>query len=234
MTARFPVVVFDFDHTLFDFEASKRIAFQAVVEATGIPQRPDHLTTFAAGEKPLWRELEQGSRTLDSLNDARFAALVAHSDIDGDPAAMGEQYLLELGRNGDLLPGARGLLDALHGQCRMAMASNGYDVVQQARLDNFDLRKYFDVVVVSSVVGHAKPDVRFFDWLFDALTHDGERPEVTDTLMVGDSLTSDMAGALNYGMPTCWFNPTVSPLPDTHPVDWVVHDLAEVLTIVNA
>ena len=43
------------------------------------------------------------------------------------------------------------------------------------------------------------------------------------TLMVGDSLTSDMAGGVAAGVDTCWFNqhskPNTTSLPLTHEIE---------------
>lgn len=226
--ARYPVVLFDLDHTLFDFEASKRVAFAEVLSAEGIADGDGLIGEFTAVERPLWRQLEAGELTLRTLNDARFAALVEHAGLDADPARMARNYLFWLGCSGGLLPGARELLDALHGTCTLGLVSNGYSEVQRARLPHFDLDRYFDTVVVSSEIEVAKPDPRFFDHALDALG----RPEARDVLVVGDSLTSDIRGAAAAGLPTCWYNPLGLAVPETPPIDHVVATLDDVAPIV--
>ena len=47
-------------------------------------------------------------------------------------------------------------------------------------------------------------------------------------LMVGDSLTSDMAGGLGAGLRCCWYNPQKLPVPPDLALDYVISDLNEV------
>ena len=45
--------------------------------------------------------------------------------------------------------------------------------------------------------------------------------------MVGDSLTSDIRGARNAGLRSCWYDPHhLPPRPDI-PADYTIHALAE-------
>ncbi len=242
MTPAYPVVLFDLDHTLSDFEATKKEAFPEVIRSHGIDLDafdPPLIETFAKVEKPLWAGIESGAITLETLNDQRWGGLVDAAGLDADPASMGAQYLDALGRLGRLFPGAIELLDQLQPHCMLGLITNGYAEVQRPRLAHFDLAKYFDVLVVSSEIGVAKPDPRFFD---DALRQireiDGhsERP-LSDILVVGDSLTSDMTGAVNSQLPACWYNPhgaaqpTHAPFSD-RPLDHTVATFGEIAALV--
>lgn len=230
----FEIVLFDLDHTLFDFEASKAAAFEQVLSGVGVADPSKLLDVFEQVERPLWNGLEQGSLTLETLNDERFRMLCgtpqfrSATSLSPDPQDLASDYLGWLGKSGGLLPGARAVLDALLGNCRMALVSNGYGVVQRARLNNFDLGKYFEVVVVSDEVGAAKPHPDFFSETFKQLGN----PPKTSALMVGDSLTSDMAGGSNYGIKCCWFNPFNKPQTGPHKLDFVVTDLESIAAIV--
>ncbi len=224
----FPLVLFDLDHTLFDFEGSKKIAFREVLEEEGVENPWSYLDVFKQIERPLWAGLERGELTLDSLNDRRFEELVKVAGLDADPTAMGTSYLSWLGKSGGLFPGARELLDGLVDHCTLALVSNGYGEVQHARMSNFDLAHYFDAIIVSSEVGVAKPHPDFFDHAFSALGN----PDPQTALMVGDSLTSDITGANNYGLSCCWYNPSEQPAPDHLEIDFTVSDLAAIRSIV--
>lgn len=229
MPPRYPVVLFDFDHTLFDFEASKFVAFAEVLAAAGVDNGTELLPLFREVERPLWARLETGELTLETLNDERFAGLVERADLDADSEAMAADYLHWLGRSGDVLPGARELLDTLHGRCTLALVSNGYGTVMRARLPNFELEHYWDAVIVSSEIGAAKPHPAFLDAAFSALGH----PDRAQVLMVGDSLTSDMAAADAYGIASCWYNPAGHDTPEHPRIDHVVTALDQVADIVG-
>ncbi len=242
MTPAYPVVLFDLDHTLSDFEFTKKEAFPEVIRAHGVdPDAFDTplVETFATVEKPLWAGIESGDVTLETLNDRRWSGLVEAAQLDADPASMGAHYLDALGRLGRLFPGAIELLDQLQPHCMLGLITNGYAEVQRPRLINFDLEKYFDVLVISSELGAAKPHASFFD---DALRQvreaDGhsDRP-ISEILVVGDSLTSDMTGAVNYGLPACWYNPhhaehPIHPPFDARPLDHTVGTFEEIAQLV--
>ncbi len=70
-------------------------------------------------------------------------------------------------------------------------------------------------MVVSDEVGVAKPHPKIFDAAFELAGH----PPRDRVAIVGDSLTSDMAGGRAYGITTVWVNPagldhTPHPAPD--------------------
>lgn len=230
----FKIVLFDLDHTLFDFEASKATAFHAVLSEVGITDPAALLDVFERVERPLWRGLEQGSLTLRTLNGERFRLLCLTEEFRDvcpappDSEAVARNYLRWLGKSGGLLPGARELLDVLTGNCRMALVSNGYGEVQRARMSNFDLDKYFEIVVVSDEIGVAKPHPNFFQQTFLQLGN----PPVNSAIMIGDSLTSDIAGAQNFDLKCCWFNPFNKPQTTEGKIDFTVTDLSEIAQIV--
>ena len=53
------------------------------------------------------------------------------------------------------------------------------------------------------------------------------------TLIIGDSLTSDIKGGNNLGIKTCWYNPKRKTCIEGIHVDYEIHDLLELLPIVN-
>ena len=61
----------------------------------------------------------------------------------------------------------------------------------------------FEKCFISEDIGAEKPSEKFFDAVAFAI--DGF--DKSRTLVVGDSLTSDIAGGINFGVDTCWYNP---------------------------
>lgn len=225
---RYPIVLFDLDHTLFDFDGSKAVAFGHTVKDQGYDNVDELKAVLSAQEAPLWRQVEAGTMDLADLNGARFEALVKVAGLNADAAVMADTYVHWLGRSGGLLPGARDILDALHPHCTLGLITNGYGEVQRPRLEIFDLAKYFDSVVISGEIGVAKPNPAFFEPAFEHLG----QPDRSDILVVGDSLSSDMAGGIATGLDTCWFNPTRKERPVDMALDFVVDDLAQIAAIV--
>lgn len=93
---------------------------------------------------------------------------------------------------------ARPVLEALASRYPMVLVSNFYGNVDEV-LRDFDLRKYFNGVIESAVVGVRKPDPRIFMLGVVAL---GLEP--SQVLVVGDSLKKDILPARSIGCHTAW------------------------------
>ena len=74
-------------------------------------------------------------------------------------------------------------------------------------------------------MGTKKPEKRFFELVEEAI--DGFDPQ--KTLVIGDSLTSDMAGAYAYGLDRLWFNPKGKENTDNLPLTGQVGGFEELL-----
>jgi len=224
---RYTTLIFDLDHTLFDFDASVDAAFAATLSRAGVERPDEHREAFTGINRELWSRVERGELTPDRVGTLRFEQLIDRFGLDADPQAMADDYITGLGANGDLLPGARDLLDRLAPQTTLALLSNGIGTVARAKVARLDLDRYFDAIVISGEVGVSKPHTRIFDIVFERL---GE-PEKSTTLMIGDSLTSDIAGGTAYGIDTCWYAPEGDgPLPDE--VTYRVRRLEDIPAIV--
>ncbi len=93
---------------------------------------------------------------------------------------------------------ARPVLEELSARYPMVLVSNFYGNVD-AVLRAYDLRRYFQGVIESAVVGVRKPDARIFRLGVVAL---GLEPE--ETVVVGDSLRKDILPARSIGCHTLW------------------------------
>lgn len=220
-------ILFDLDHTLFDFEASKVEAFAEVMAIEGHENHDELRSILSTVERPLWHQLERGELNIDDLNRLRFDQLNEAAQLGADVDRMATNYLDGLGRSGGLLPGARDLLTALAPHCTLGLITNGYGEVQRPRMVNFDIGHLFDAVVISGELGISKPDPRFFDEAMRQLDH----PDRSEVLVVGDSLTSDIAGATASDLDSCWYNPASKPVPDVGAPTHVVAKLADVIAV---
>lgn len=224
----YTTVLFDLDHTLLDSETSMAVAYENTMRAFGIDD-PWHVhPVFERINSALWNAVERHEIGPESVRTARFERLVDELSLDSDPAAMGDCFVRELGANGELYPGVVEVLDTLAPLVSMAMVTNGIGEVQRARIERLGLGPYLDAVVISGEVGVAKPGPAIFDLAFAAL---GD-PDRATTLMVGDSLSSDMRGGTDYGIGTCWYNPNGQILPDGVAITHEIADLAELVALV--
>ena len=204
---RYKWILFDADNTLFDYDAAEFGALSATFNELGRPLTPEDRATYREINHQNWQAYERGEITQVVLRTRRFAQFLAALGLAEDPDAVSQRYLFHLGNRTDLVEGALPLVEALDGRVGQMIITNGLKDVQRSRLGQSDIGRFFSDIVISEEVGVAKPDGRIFDVAFDLMGN----PHKTEVLIVGDSLTSDMQGGLNYGIDTCWFNPGKRP-----------------------
>ena len=193
----------DLDHTLLDSHTSEIEAYRHTMAAVELTDASDHFDRYVEINQAMWAAVERGEIDPTEVRTRRFERFIAEVGIDADVEMMATTFVAGLGAYGDLYPGARQVLDTLAAHTTLAMITNGLSDVQRARIERLDLASYFDTIVISSEVGATKPRPEIFDIAFERLGH----PDHVDTLMVGDSLTSDIRGGSDYGVATCWYNP---------------------------
>ena len=200
LTVRISTVLFDLDHTLLDSDASEALAFDATMRSVGLDDPAAHLSTYQALNMALWKRVELGELSPNDVKITRFEQLLDVLDLDADPHALGAEFLRGLGAHGELYDDALPLLDHFTTQT-IGLVTNGIGSVQRSRIQRLGLDRYFPYVAISGEVGVSKPNPAIFGHL--GLSE--WSPE--STVMIGDSLTSDIAAGANAGMATVWFNP---------------------------
>ncbi len=223
---RYPIYLLDADETLFDFRRAEREALRRVLERRGVPFTEELLLRYREINEGLWRALERGEIQKDFLEVERFSRFLGELGLPDDPAAVGtEEYPAELARGSDLLPGALEVCRALAETSALYLVTNGITRVQKARLRESPLAPLIAGIFVSEEAGAAKPSPAYFDYVFARIGEDRRR----DCLIVGDSLTSDMAGGIAVGIDTCWYNPARRALPPGMRVTFRISSLEQLL-----
>lgn len=201
-------LLFDADGTLFDYDRAESTALEAAWRETGAAAPAELVASYRRINGELWQAYEAGAISQRALQVERFVRLANELEQPLDAGLLSRRYLDHLGRQTVLLDGARELLDELHGVFELALITNGIPEVQRPRIEGAGFDRLFPVVVISGEVGAAKPAPEIFDV---ALARMGGPPREA-VLLVGDSLSSDIRGGVDYGLDTCWFNPAGLPL----------------------
>lgn len=200
----FDIILFDIDDTLFDFTKSEDEAFYQVFQKYNLLENIElYKKSYSAISQILWRDLEEGKMSLAELGSERFRAVFLEHKLEIDAVKFNQEYLTYLGQQTHLVHGAERVIRELS-QKRLAVITNGFGDVQKARINNSPLKDVFEHVIISEETGFQKPQTEIFDYTFDKL----QITDKSNVLMVGDSLTSDIQGGINYDIGTCWFNPS--------------------------
>jgi 2-haloacid dehalogenase len=196
--------LFDLDDTLLDFKASERQSFDRTLAMLGLEAETSAIFPHYQRENlALWTAFEQGLVDKDWLKVERFRRAFAHGQVEADPHKASTQYLELLPETVVLVEGAGRLCERLAGIGEIGIITNGIEAVQARRIANAGLGKWLSFVATSETCGHAKPDVRFFEYSAEKFRAFA-KPEA---IIVGDRLDADIAGAGRFGIDSCWFNP---------------------------
>ena len=224
----YPYLLFDADNTLFDFDQAERNAHLLLCRAHGLAFSEEGYQLYHKCNADLWRDFDRGLCTKEYLLVERFRRYLAITGERADPEALNRDHLRALGEGAMLLPGAEELCRVLSRDHRLYLLTNAVASVQKTRFANSSLAPYFQGAFISEEVGVGKPDPAYFDYVFHAvpgLARD-------NALVIGDSLTSDIQGANNAGLPCCWFNPKGQPWPQSLRIDYEIRALEELYAIV--
>lgn len=226
------VVFLDIDDTLLSFSAYVREAIKSGFAKYHLHPVTDDIDELMAiygkVNGALWRQLERGELSFDELIAIRWNRVFEAMGIAFDGPAFERYFRGALHESAIPEPGAKELLEYLQGKYTLCAASNGPYEQQVHRLDVGGMRDAFLHCFISEQVGVQKPDPRFFEHCFETLRMDGLDVRPDETILIGDSLTSDVAGGKNYGMKTCWYRKKAAPVPEGGAPDYIVDRLAQV------
>jgi YjjG family noncanonical pyrimidine nucleotidase len=199
---RYDVVFLDADGTLFDFRRAEDFALEGSFGEAGLDLTNEAARSYDRINSELWKRLERGEIDQGRLRAERFRLLFLELGIEADAGGFAETYVRWLSRGSFLIEGAVEACEYLSRSYVLSIVTNGIREVQLARIAASPLRPYLRDIVVSEEAGCGKPDPRFLEFACSRIGfHDKSR-----MIIVGDSLSSDIAGGLAFGIDTCWAN----------------------------
>ncbi|MBQ8183404.1 MAG: YjjG family noncanonical pyrimidine nucleotidase [Clostridia bacterium] len=196
------IVLIDLDNTLIDFNECARHSIMNAFSELGFKYTDNVFETFIRENVKIWKRLERGEITKPELRANRWNIILGKLGIDYDGTIVEEMFENGVAQGAYAVEGAYDLLDYLYPKYRLYVVSNGFRFVQESRLKIGNFEKYFTDVFVSEDVGIPKPAKEFFDYCFEKMDH----PPKEDIILIGDSLTADICGGINYDLDTVWFN----------------------------
>lgn len=200
MFMQYTTLLFDLDDTLFDFEASEMRAIGLLMRNYGIEPTQEQYRLYSEINASKWKKLEKGELTRGELGVQRFADFFGCLCLNADPTQANRMYMDYLSLPGILLDGVLEVCEKLSEIYSLYLITNGTGFVQRGRLLNSPLNEYVSGVFISEDIGFNKPAKGFFDYVF---AHIDEKDK-SKMLVIGDSLSSDIAGARNSNLDACW------------------------------
>lgn len=200
---KYKTLLFDIDDTLLDFSSAEDEALHRLFTENGLGLTEEVENRYKEINGGLWSAFERGEVSREEIVNTRFELLFKAYGKQADGKRLGVRYQQFLAENHDLIEGASELIHSLASQFDMYIVTNGVSKTQYRRLHESGLYPFFKDIFVSEDTGYQKPMKEYFDYVFSHITS----LEQSSTLIIGDSLSSDIKGGLNAGIHTCWFNP---------------------------
>lgn len=201
-------VFFDFDRTLWDFDAAAEAAFEKLMDLhdlrrKGIPSAKEFYAVYHPMNEALWVLYRADRITKEELSLTRFVKPLLHYGIDDTALAqrLSDDYIQISPRMVRLVEGARELLDYLKPKYHLHIITNGFSEVQMIKLNGAGIRDYFDTITISEEVGVKKPNPEFFRYALKKANATASR-----SIVIGDEMAVDIDGARATGIDQIFFN----------------------------
>ncbi|MBS3741022.1 MAG: YjjG family noncanonical pyrimidine nucleotidase [Candidatus Cloacimonetes bacterium] len=224
-------ILFDLDGTIFDFHKAEEYALKKLFQFFNIKGDFEELkNTYIDINLSTWEEFRKQKISAAELKTKRFKLFSNKINMQISPQEFSRMYQKFLSESADLLDGAKEALDSLKQQnIELVLITNGLADVQNRRLQNSTIKKYFSDLFISEEIGYAKPHPKIFEHIFQKFFS----AEKDKTLIVGDNLESDIKGGNDFGIKTCWFNPNSVENVSTIVPDYEITQLREIAHIIE-
>ncbi|MEO5595038.1 MAG: YjjG family noncanonical pyrimidine nucleotidase [Chitinophagaceae bacterium] len=217
---RYKHLFFDLDHTLWDFEANSRQTLAELYETMNLKERGvDDFERFNKNylvhNEKLWDRYRKGFIKTEELRWKRMWLTLLDFKIGDEKLAreMGLVFLNLLPSRKLLFPHAIEILNYLtQKNYVLHLITNGFEATQHAKLKNSGLDSFFKEVVTSEGSNSLKPHKAIFDY---ALLK--SNANLKESIMLGDDIDVDIAGARAAGLDQVYVNHLNKPLPAIQP-----------------
>lgn len=198
-------VFFDLDHTLWDFDKNSALTFDIILKKNNVEVDLDRFSEkyqpinlkywkLYRDEKVSKSNLRYGrlKETFDALNMNVKDDVINQLSID---------YINNLTTYNHVFEGTIEILEYLKPKYKLHIITNGFEEVQQIKLEKSNISHFFDTVTSSEAVGVKKPNPKVFKHALNIADTTKE-----NSIMIGDNYEADILGALNVGIDAICYN----------------------------
>lgn len=216
-------LLLDADNTLLDFDMNERVSLMETFRHFKMPCGDEELKLYHEINLMYWNMLAENKIDRQALLIKRFETFFERLGITADPEETENFYRAHLGLGCQLMPGAVEVCNKLRKNHRLYIITNGVSSTQHSRLEGSGLASLMDGIFISEEIGYNKPSVKFFEYVKEHI----EGFDSQKALVVGDSLSSDIRGGIDFGLDTCWINVYKSDNTSEIKPKYEIQDIAE-------
>jgi 2-haloacid dehalogenase len=199
----YDIFLFDADGTLYDYDKAEENALKTMFDYCGFTYSENIRKKYREINSQVWESYEKGEITKEKLQTLRFELFFKDINVCYDVKYFNEKYLYELGKETFLNNGALEICKNITSCNKLIyIVTNGILATQKARIEHSMIKEYISDFFVSEFIGYQKPHKLYFDYVFAHI----QKISKDKILIIGDSISSDIAGGNNAGIDSCWFN----------------------------
>jgi YjjG family noncanonical pyrimidine nucleotidase len=221
------IILMDLDNTIIDFNECARHSIMGIFEDLDFHYNENVFETFITENVKIWKRLELGEIDKPYLRANRWNIILGKLGIEYDGTIIEERFENGVAKGAYPVEYAYELLEYLYKKYDIYVVSNGFRFVQESRVKIGNYDKYFKELFLSEDIGIQKPDIRFFDYCYEKIGC----PPKEELILIGDSLSADIQGGINFNVETIWFNKNNEPQNDTIKPTYTVNHLKEIENI---
>lgn len=222
---------FDLDNTLWDFDKNSKAVLEQLFSENNFESKlsVDFKTFhdfYYKKNDELWHLYYFNKIKKEELRYKRFHDTLLNFGMDNLQLskAIAEDYVKISPYSKHLKEGCIEVLDHLSSDYHLHIITNGFAEVQDIKIDNCGLRKYFKAIIISEEHGFTKPHVDIFR-LGEKLAN----TTADNCIMIGDNWVSDIEGAVGAGWKAVYYSET--PKSESHPNISFINSLHDLKTI---
>ena len=199
-------ILWDIDGTILNFHRSAENSLKNTFKKFGYGEITDELLhTYEEINDVYWCKLEKGEITKEKLLVERFVEFFTKIGVETTRVVeFNQAYLNGLLDTVVFMPEAYETVKKLHPEYKQYIVTNGVKKLQRKKIAKAHIEEFFDGIFISDEIGYEKPHIEFFNYVFDRIPT--KNPD--EVIIIGDSLTSDIAGGIRAGIHTCWYHPS--------------------------
>jgi len=194
---------FDLDHTLWDFDANARVTLEQLhidlkLVDKGIHDFDLFYKNYLVHNEKLWERYRNGYIKQEELRIKRMWLTLLDFKVANDALArqLSELFLQLLPTRTLLFPDTKEVLQYLTDKgYQLHLITNGFEATQHSKLKSSRLDVFFKKVITSEGSNSLKPQKEIFEYALNKA-----EAKLEESIMIGDSIEVDIAGAIAAGM----------------------------------
>ena len=220
-------ILVDIDNTLLDFNKCAKEAISIAFNEFGLFYKDDYFDIFVETNNDLWKALENNTITKEQLRNSRWTLIFEKCGIHEDGIKFEKRFEELIAESHIPVEGAIELLQYLSKKYDVYLVTNGFVKAQKNRISLAGMEPYIKDMFVSESIGYAKPSKEFFEHCISSIGNVTKE----EMMIIGDSLSADIKGGIDFDIDTCWYNHVGEQKPEGLPINYTVTALNEIFHI---